>query len=44
MLGSSIPVSPATEDVAGLKQTIEDLQNTNKTSDEAHKNEINDIK
>lgn len=34
----------STEDVAGLKQTIEDLQNTNKTSDEAHKNEINDLK
>ena len=34
----------STEDVAGLKKTIEDLQNTNKTSDEAHKNEINDLK
>lgn len=34
----------STEDVAGLKQTIEDLQNTNKTSDEAHKNEISDLK
>ncbi len=34
----------STEDVAGLKKTIEDLQNTNKTNDEAHKNEINDLK
>lgn len=34
----------STEDVAGLKKTIEDLQNTNKTSDEAHKNEINNLK
>ncbi len=34
----------STEDVAGLKKTIEDLQNTNKTCDEAHKNEINDLK
>lgn len=34
----------STEDVEGLKKTITDLQNTNKTSDEAHKNEINDLK
>lgn len=34
----------STEDVAGLKKTIEDLQNTNKASDEAHKNEMNDLK
>lgn len=34
----------STEDVAGLKKTIEDLQNTNKTNDEAHKNEMNELK
>lgn len=34
----------STEDVAGLKKTIEDLQNTNKTNDENHKNEMNELK
>ena len=34
----------STEDVAGLKQTITDLQETNKTNDENHKNEINELK
>lgn len=34
----------STEDVAGLKKQIEDLQSTNKTSDENHIKEMNELK